>query len=92
MSLRLPPTFIPLTPSSHPLITSPAPSLNENGSPRSTDESNFFPSLNCSGFASRLFTEISDVIDNKSTKRCFVAPNSSLISAIFFASPSFSWR
>ena len=32
MSRRLPPTFIPATPTSHPRITCPAPSRNVNGS------------------------------------------------------------
>src|SRR3989338_799254 len=45
-SFRLPPTFMPTTPRSHPRITSPAPSVKENGSPRSSELSNFFPSVN----------------------------------------------
>eukprot|EP01051_Picozoa_sp_SAG22_P001421 SAG22_NODE_55_length_23749_cov_24.622918_13_plen_56_part_00 len=37
------PSDISITPSSQPLITSPTPTVNENGSSRSTDESNFTP-------------------------------------------------
>jgi len=44
-SWRLPPTFMPATPSSQPLITMPAPSLNSSGSPRSSELSNFLPSV-----------------------------------------------
>src|SRR5713101_9914253 len=43
VSFRFPPTFIPLTPSSHPLMTRPAPRGKENGWPRSTELSNLFP-------------------------------------------------
>ena len=42
-SVRLPPIFMPATPSSQPLITSPRPRPNENGVPRSRELSNFFP-------------------------------------------------
>src|SRR5438105_1957149 len=41
-SLR-PPTRIPATPWSHPLITWPPPSWNGNGRPRSQDASNSLP-------------------------------------------------
>jgi len=44
-SLRLPPTFIVATPSSQPLMTRPLPMGKENGSPRSTELSNFWPLL-----------------------------------------------
>ncbi len=37
------PTFIDATPSSHPLMTRPVPIGNSNGSPRSTELSNFAP-------------------------------------------------
>src|SRR6185503_4899339 len=40
-SFRRPPTFMPLTPSSHPVITCPAPSVKAKGSPRSRLLSNF---------------------------------------------------
>jgi hypothetical protein len=40
ISVRVPPT-LPATPMSHPLMTGPAPSLNENGLPRSRELSNF---------------------------------------------------
>src|SRR2546423_6981032 len=40
MRQRRPPSFIPTTPWSHPLMTRPAPSSNENGWPRSHDASN----------------------------------------------------
>ena len=45
MSWRLPPTFIDMTPSSQPLITWPTPIENTNGSLRSTELSNFLPSV-----------------------------------------------
>jgi hypothetical protein len=45
MSLRLPPIFMPATPSSQPLMTLPAPNGKENGSLRSRLLSNFLPSL-----------------------------------------------
>src|ERR1700683_3621752 len=41
-SWRLPPTFIPITPSSHPLITWPAPSRKSNGLPVPIELSHFF--------------------------------------------------
>ena len=41
--VRLPPMFMVATPSSQPLMTRPAPSGNEKGSPRSTELSNFLP-------------------------------------------------
>src|ERR1043165_1246259 len=44
VSLRLPPTFMPGTPSSRPLISSPAPSAKSSGSRRARLESNCFPS------------------------------------------------
>src|SRR5262249_17722262 len=44
-SFRLPPTFMPTTPSSQPLITLPAPSRNSNGLLRSWLESNFLSSF-----------------------------------------------
>src|ERR1700746_867264 len=40
---RLPPTFIPATPSSQPLMTCPEPRSNENGLPEPTELSNFLP-------------------------------------------------
>src|ERR671926_438313 len=40
VSFRLPPTFMPATPSSQPLMTLPRPSGKSNGSPRSLLESN----------------------------------------------------
>ena len=43
VSRRRPPTFIPATPWSHPEITWPAPSGNENSSLRFHDESNSWP-------------------------------------------------
>src|ERR1700674_4164211 len=43
VSLRLPPTFMPATPSSQPLITWPAPSLKRNGRLLSRLESNLGP-------------------------------------------------
>ena len=43
-SVRLPPTFMPATPCSQPLMTLPAPSLKSIGvRPSSSDESNFLP-------------------------------------------------
>jgi hypothetical protein len=42
-SVRLPPTFMPATPSSQPAITMPEPSEKPNGSLRSRLESNFAP-------------------------------------------------
>ena len=45
ISFRLPPTFMPATPSSQPLITWPAPSWKANGWLRSRLESNFVPSF-----------------------------------------------
>src|SRR2546426_1159898 len=45
ISLRLPPTRIEPTPSSQPLITRPRPIGNTMGSPRSCEESNFWPLL-----------------------------------------------
>src|SRR4029078_3232037 len=42
-SVRCPPTFMPATPSSQPLITRPAPSVNPNGVLRSRELSNFAP-------------------------------------------------
>jgi hypothetical protein len=39
------PTFMVATPRSHPLMTAPAPSLNEKGSPRFLLESNSEPSV-----------------------------------------------
>ena len=42
-SCRFPPTFIPAIPSSHPLITCPAPSKTSIGFPVPTELSNFFP-------------------------------------------------
>src|SRR5208337_1550987 len=42
-SSRLPPTFMLKTPSSQPLITRPVPIGKSNGSPRSTELSNFLP-------------------------------------------------
>src|SRR5881394_3437940 len=42
-SWRLPPTFIPATPSSQPLITLPAPNGNSKGLPVPTELSNFLP-------------------------------------------------
>src|ERR1700687_930980 len=44
VSLRLPPTFMPATPSSQPLITWPAPSLKRNGRLLSRLESDLVPS------------------------------------------------
>src|ERR1700680_3303875 len=44
VSLRLPPTRMPATPSSHPLITWPAPSLKRKGRLLSRLESNLVPS------------------------------------------------
>lgn len=43
VSLRRPPTFMPLTPISQPLMTWPPPSPNANGSPRFQDASNSAP-------------------------------------------------
>ena len=43
MSLRRPPTFIDITPSSQPLMTCPTPMTNWNGSLRSRELSNFLP-------------------------------------------------
>src|SRR3989338_8470801 len=43
VSLRLPPTFIPATPSSQPLMTCPAPTRKEKGSLRSIELSNLVP-------------------------------------------------
>jgi dihydroxy-acid dehydratase len=43
MNVRLPPTLIPMTPSSQPRITWPPPSTNSNGWRRSTELSNFAP-------------------------------------------------
>src|SRR6266536_39111 len=45
ISVRLPPTFMPTTPSSQPLMTWPPPSAKENGRPLSLELSNFLPSL-----------------------------------------------
>ena len=45
VSVRVPPTFIPFTPWSHPGMTSPAPRRNSNGSFRSRELSNFVPSM-----------------------------------------------
>ena len=42
---RLPPTFMPSSPISQPVITCRRPCTNSNGSFRSTDESNLFPSV-----------------------------------------------
>ena len=50
---RLPPTFIPATPSSHPLMTSPLPEVKSKGCSASTELSNFLPwlAIRCSGRA-----------------------------------------
>jgi len=45
ISLRLPPTFMDMTPSSQPGMTSPRPITKGNGWPRSTLESNLLPSV-----------------------------------------------
>src|SRR5688500_15245645 len=45
IKVRCPPTFIPVTPRSQPLITRPAPRRNEKGTPRSRELSNFLPFL-----------------------------------------------
>ncbi len=45
VSTRVPPTFMPANPWSHPGMTCPAPSGNSNGSLRSFELSNFFPRL-----------------------------------------------
>jgi hypothetical protein len=43
VSTRVPPTFIPATPSSQPRMTWPPPSANSNGSLRSFELSNLVP-------------------------------------------------
>jgi len=45
ISFRFPPAFMVITPSSHPLITWPTPATKLNGSFRSAELSNFFPSI-----------------------------------------------
>ncbi len=43
ISVRLPPAFIPATPSSQPAMTCPAPSLKVNGFPTLLELSNSAP-------------------------------------------------
>ncbi|KAG1438474.1 hypothetical protein G6F57_019831 [Rhizopus arrhizus] len=45
INVRLPPTFMPATPSSQPRMTWPAPSAKVNGSPRLTELSKVLPCL-----------------------------------------------
>jgi len=45
VSLRMPPTFMPATPTSQPLMTIPCPNWNSKGWPEFLDESNWVPSV-----------------------------------------------